>query len=330
MAVREPPRGVPSVTAGVSGPADRRSTGEQPHETPGTSSPFALLKVLGALGGQITLLTALLFYFGWARTAAEAQYLGFDASALQLSTTDYVLRSVDTLFLPLLLLAAVVFSVHIAHPHIVSWCHDRMDGSLFWLRIAIPLILVTFPLAAWGATRPAPQWWRLVMPLSVTIAVVLCLYVALIVRDLRQQGSASPADSALQRAAASKHEPQPLWLTLQGTLAIALVALCLFWTIGRFATLEGNSVAANFVSSIQQQNAPTVTVLSKYDLRVGDLGVHATQFNDGGTFHFEYQGLVLFTRSGGNFFLLPLGWTYEHPRVIVVPDNDEVRIYYVH
>jgi hypothetical protein len=329
MAIREPPTGTPPVTASVQGRVDRASTAEQPNETSGITSPSALLKVLGAVGGQITLLTALLFYFGWARTAAQTQYLGFDASALQLSTTDYVLRSVDTLFLPLFLLAAVLIGVQIAHPHIVSWCHTRKDRFLAWLRIAMPLILVTFPLAAWAATRPAPQWWKPVMPLSVTIAIVLCVYIALLARDLRQQSSAPSADAVRQRAAANKHERQPWWSTLQGTLAIALVVLSLFWTIGRFATLEGNSVAANFVSSIQRQDAATVTVLSKYDLRIDDLGVHTTRFSDGGAFRFEYQGLVLFTRSGGNFFLLPLGWTYEHPRVIVIPDNDEVRIYYV-
>jgi hypothetical protein len=305
------------------------STAEQSNETSGITSPSALLKVLGAVGGQITLLTALLFYFGWARTAAEAQYLGFDASALQLSTSDYVLRSVDTLFLSLFLLAAAMIGVQIAHPHIVSWCHNRIDRFHAWLRVAIPLILLMFPLAAWAATRRAPQWWRLVMPLSVTIAVVLCLYIALLARALRQLGSAPSADAALQHAAAQKHEPQSWWPTLQGTLAIALVVLCLFWTIGRFAAVVGDSVAANFVSSIQHQDAAAVTLLSKYDLRIDDLGVHTTRFGDGGTFRFEYQGLVLFIRSGGNFFLLPLGWTYEHPRVIVIPDNDEVRIYYV-
>jgi hypothetical protein len=108
------------------------------------------------------------------------------------------------------------------------------------------------------------------------------------------------------------------------------VVLCLFWTIGRFANVEGDSVAANFVSTIQSQNAATVMVLSKYDLRIGDLGVQTTRFGDGGTFRFEYQGLVLFIRSGGNFFLLPVGWTYEHPRVIVLPDNGDIHIYYVH
>ena len=85
----------------------------------------------------------------------------------------------------------------------------------------------------------------------------------------------------------------------------------------------------NFISSVRDQNAPTVTVLSKYDLRISDLGVYTTRFSDGGTFRFEYQGLVLFIRSGGNFFLMPLGLTYEHPRVIVIPDKVEVRLYYV-
>jgi len=267
MAVGESPTGATSGTAGVPGPADKSSTAEpQPNETTDTTSPSASLKVLGAVGGQITLLTFLLFYFGWARTAAEAQYLGFDASALQLSTSDYVLRSVDTLFLPLFLLAAALIGVQIVHPHIVSWCYNLTKRHVCRLRIAILLILVMFPLAGWVATRPALQWWPLVMPLSVTSAILLCLYIALLARVLRQRGSALSTDAALQRATAQKHEPQPLWPMLRGTWAIALVVLCLFWTIGRFANMIGDSAAAKFVSSIQHQDAITVTVVSKYDL----------------------------------------------------------------
>jgi hypothetical protein len=329
MAVGKSPTGVTPAAGGVPSPVDRPSTSErQPDETADITSLSGFLKVLGAVGGQITLLTALLFYFGWARTAAEAQYLGFDASALQLSTSDYVLRSVDTLFLPLFLLTAVVIGVQIAHPRIVSWCHDHINRFPGWLRIAIPLILVMFPLAGWIATRPAPQWWPLVMPLSVTIAVLLSLYIALLVRALQQRESTS-TDAALPRATVQKHQLQPWWPVIRGTSAIALVILCLFWTIGRFANVMGDTAAANFVSSVQNQNAATVMILSKYDLRMGDLGVHTTQFSGRATFPFEYQGLVLFIRSGGNFFLLPLGWTYEHPRVIVIPDNDQVRVYYV-
>src|SRR5690349_15922216 len=109
--------------AGIRGAADGPRTAEPLDETSGITSS-ALLKVLGAVGGQIALLTALLFYFGWARTTAEARYLGFDASALGLSTSDYVLRSADTLFLSLFLLAAVLIGVQAAHPHIVALCHN--------------------------------------------------------------------------------------------------------------------------------------------------------------------------------------------------------------
>lgn len=316
--------------AGIRVAADRSRTAEQLDETAGITSSSAPLKVLGVVGGQIALLTALLFYFGWTRTAAEARYLGFDASALGLSTSDYVLRSADTVFLSLFLLAAVLIGVQIAHPHIVAWCDNFRERLLGWLRVAIPLTLVAFPLAGWAATRPARQWWQLVMPLSITAAVLLGLYMALLARALQRPDPAPPADAALLRTSPQRYDPPSWWWTLRGTLTIALVILCLFWTIGRFATVEGNNDAANFISSVQDQNAPTVTVLSKYDLRISDLGVYTTRFNDGGTFRFEYQGLVLFIRSGGNFFLMPLGWTYEHPRVIVIPDNDEVRLYYVH
>jgi len=56
-----------------------------------------------------TVITALLFYFGWAQTSALFGRLGIDQSALGFTVQDYMLRSVNSTFRPLsvVLLAAV-------------------------------------------------------------------------------------------------------------------------------------------------------------------------------------------------------------------------------
>src|SRR5215207_3386693 len=64
-----------------------------------------------------TVITALLFYFGWAQTNALFGRLGIDQSALGFTVQDYMLRSVNSTFRPLslVLLAAVAgLSAHIA------------------------------------------------------------------------------------------------------------------------------------------------------------------------------------------------------------------------
>src|SRR3954447_6016069 len=54
-------------------------------------------KLLAALGPP-TVVGALLYYFGWARTHSLFSYFGIDADSIGLSTTDYVLRSASAVW----------------------------------------------------------------------------------------------------------------------------------------------------------------------------------------------------------------------------------------
>ena len=49
---------------------------------------------------QSTILTGLLFYFGWAQASANLGHFGVDVSILQLSVTDFLLRSVPVFVVP--------------------------------------------------------------------------------------------------------------------------------------------------------------------------------------------------------------------------------------
>src|SRR5215212_1056114 len=56
---------------------------------------------LGLVAAPLTLITALLIYIGWARTAEVYRYFGVDLSFVELSNQDYVLRSIDGIYIPL-------------------------------------------------------------------------------------------------------------------------------------------------------------------------------------------------------------------------------------
>src|SRR4051812_24496015 len=65
--------------------------------------------ILGALttfGPPVTIVTALMLYFGWARSQRQAQAMGVDVSLFGYSTQDYVLRSISTLYIPMVVTAA--------------------------------------------------------------------------------------------------------------------------------------------------------------------------------------------------------------------------------
>ena len=69
--------------------------------------PLDLMKFITSIGSPIALATALLFYFGWVRSEEQARAFGADASVFAMSTQDYVLRSVNVLFFPLILMFLV-------------------------------------------------------------------------------------------------------------------------------------------------------------------------------------------------------------------------------
>jgi len=94
-----------------------------PAEPAPPASPFAgfsrLVRILGQFVAPTTLLTALLFYFGWAHVYWFFDYFGVDSSILAPSTREYVMRSVDALFIPLIAVAVVGLALmwgHLALP----------------------------------------------------------------------------------------------------------------------------------------------------------------------------------------------------------------------
>ena len=89
-------------------------------ETETSSSLFGsegrrLLSVLAAVIAPATLITALAYYFGYRRERAFAGFFGIDVSALGFSTNDYVLRSVDSLFVPVSVVLLVAFAAVFLH-----------------------------------------------------------------------------------------------------------------------------------------------------------------------------------------------------------------------
>src|SRR4051794_15967597 len=74
------------------------------------------LRAAGALAvGQLGIITALAFYFGWTHTQAYLRYFGLDTSLVQYTTTDYVLRSVGASYWPLMALGSstvIALAIH--------------------------------------------------------------------------------------------------------------------------------------------------------------------------------------------------------------------------
>ncbi|MFI7442746.1 hypothetical protein [Nonomuraea indica] len=55
-----------------------------------SASDLPIVRILGAIVAPTTVLTAILFYFGWSRAYWFHDYFGVDATLLGLTTQDYL------------------------------------------------------------------------------------------------------------------------------------------------------------------------------------------------------------------------------------------------
>ena len=266
--------------------------------------------VISAVGPPLTVATALLFYFGWARADAQAAYMGLNVSLFGYSVQDYLLISINALFVPLvsILVLAVVW---LALDRWLRRCiaEDRgrsvivrtagIAALLSGLLVGISLLLAIVERARAALYTPY------LMALGVLVAT-WCVHLRRLGRD-----GTRPALTTEQRA-------------VETTLVLSIVTLLLFWGTADFAQALGRRLAVDYEQGVQFM--PRAEVYSPTPLGIGSAAV--TEVNVGTTDAalYRYDGLRLLVLSGGRFFFLHDGWTPQNGTVIVLPDDNSVRI----
>ncbi|HEV8528360.1 MAG TPA: hypothetical protein VGS60_12550 [Actinomycetes bacterium] len=258
-----------------------------------------LVRLLADIGVVIGAVTAVLYYFGWVRTRFQAQQLGFDVTALNLTTTDYLLKSLNVLFVPLILLVIGVLVLHQAHRRFVAPALAAARPARA-LRIARLLSWAWAPLALAGAVLLLTPFNGYAIPLTLTLSILLALYG----RSIRR--------------AATGVDPWPM--TMRVIVAI-LLALAVFWSTERVARTMGEAFGADFAADPTQ--LPAVVVYSGKDLRLDGAGAAAESMPDSNAaYQFRYTGLFLLERSGDRYFFIT-----DHPgRVVILRETDDVRM----
>jgi hypothetical protein len=99
------------------------------------------------------------------------------------------------------------------------------------------------------------------------------------------------------------------------------VVISLFWAASEYARALGRGRSALLEATLPYR--PGVTVFSTQPLHLEGAGVDATPVEGS---QYRYDGLRLFIRSGGKYFLLPEQWSAASGRAIVLPDNDRMRV----
>ena len=254
--------------------------------------------------------TAVLYYFGYVREGVLFAYFGVDLGSVKFSTTDYLVESAGTVFLPLATVLIGGLVVVIVH-HLLAYLLTRVKHRwrrVAWLTVgAITLILLVF-----GIVGLQLRAHPLISPLAAPVALL---------------GGALLLEYTVEMLRVYESIPDQLEVTFASTrilrrgLVIALVLVAAFWATATVAKERGTDAAKAIEVSLPLD--PQAIVYSHDRLQITGFGVNLERLDaTDSAYHFRYNGLRTLIHKGGYWFLLPVGWTHNNgSTVIVLPDS---------
>ena len=285
--------------------------------SPQTPAGIDAVHVFLAFLPPVTLITGLLFYFGWVRVDEQARALHQRDVVFSYSTSDYVLRSVDALFFPLLVLAATAVAMLLVHRQVQRALADgsaQWAGVTGWVLAGVGAALLLFGLAyaaGWfnRTSRPQALFPDVAGPIAIGLGAILLAYGGW----LRAQVRGRPAS-----------EPVLWWqrVAVSGAVA-AIIALTLFWAVGNFARVRGDELAAYVQDTYRSY--PGVTVYAAKDLGLQEDARLTTDQRSEVQYPFRYTCLRLLDHVGGVWYLLPEDWDINH-KLIMLTDDPGMRV----
>lgn len=298
-----------------------------------------VVKLFGTVIAPTTLLTALLFWFGWQRGFWFYDYFGVDTSLLGLTTADYLVLSVDGLFVPLVVLACLVLLAIWGRPLVRR--QSAIGPSVLLICGSILALLGLIAMFV-EAVRDVIE---LAAPLSLAAGVLLLSYANHLRRTPSEtdtkadtkadakplsppvatsgrQADAKPVRMAGSKVGAEELSPRRM---AEWAAVFSLVGICLFWATNDYSSAVGRTRAEQFVGELP--TVPNAVVYSTGELNVGGRGVTETACTGSKALYaFRYDGLKLVLQSNDQYLLLPAAWTPADGIAVLLPRNDNVRL----
>jgi hypothetical protein len=297
----------------------------------------------------VTVLSALLFYFGYVSSRSQYEYFGIDVDTIGLGTRDYVMRSPQPLLMPLLALALVGIGLLVVHTSVrrrvgtavagmaeedparaaeaagvVGSAKHLARGAVVAgsavLGIGIALLFSYAQLRDWA-------FYNLVTPLMITVGTALIAYGSR-VQDLIRRWSAPPTSDvvAVPIAPSLRYGHRSELLRRASRLLLYLVITAgIFWTTATVAQWSGRGLAQYQAQHLDQ--LPSVILDTKERLFLRSPGIEETQLpaSQGQTFHYRYRNLRLLIHGNDRMFLVPNQWSASDTTLVVVLDGS-VRV----
>jgi hypothetical protein len=295
---------------------EERAETEPPDLGAGDALP-RVLKAAGAVIAPTTVITALLLYFGQLHAYAFFWHFGVNFTVLDLTPTDFLVRSADGLFVPIAVAAATLLVALWAHRFVV---HRLTAGTSFRiLHVVAPVaggvgaLLVGFA----AVLVIDPDLRRAFVPelggLALAAGVLLLVYA---VRLARQEWNRRLPPGVPRIRGTGLAE----WAA-----AFVLVTVGLFWAVNSYATGVGYGRALELRRELP--GWPDAVLFSERSLSLAADGVTEVRCEDAeAAYRFRYDGLKLVQQAGGHYLLLPATWTPDDGSAFLIPRSGSVRL----
>jgi hypothetical protein len=265
--------------------------------------------------GPISIVTALLYYYGYVTAYAEYAYFGVNLELLNYSSADYVLRSPASLFAPLLVLLVLVGLGYRAHVSLAGWdlqtTHPRRAKVIFWVAIVGGAALLFR--AALGIVDGSLSAHELIgtTPIALALGTLLALY-SFRFRPARQPIS-RPGHTPIAISAVA-------W-----AIGWCFVIASLFWLVNSFASAYGRGVGQDIQKDLINQPEVILHTQSRLVVEAEGLspsGVLCESSIDSKEYPYRYINLRLLATSADSYILVPVTWTEDRGIVIIVKKSD--------
>jgi len=264
---------------------------------------------LSSFVAPVTLITALLFYFGYVSSRTFFAYFGVDVDVLGLSNQAFVMRSPGALFVPLVIALILAAGLVVGHrllrkrlKNADATVRTRVVAVIAWTGIGLILAGLVLALlwGVFGGWELAP----LVTPLLLAVGAGLAAYAASTARALRG-GSEGRSVVVL--------------------LVVAMVAGA-FWATATLAEWWGRGQARALAADLA--SLPAVVLDTQERMFPGNDAILFQELEpheEGQMYRYRYHGLRLLVQGGGRLFLVPDQWSPD-ASTLVVPYDDSVRV----
>jgi hypothetical protein len=287
--------------------------------TEGTGNLKPILETIAGVLAPITVITGLLYYFGWVRTAAIFSHFGVDQRILAYSVDDYLLRSAGVAFRPLafvLIGVATLAAVWYGLEYVANRPSRVRPAALLLFTVATGLLGYGISVLFGLLQVRKPLWAAIALALGVMTAELAFSFLARLDVSPSTGTALALGTRPTNRAAVARRR----------LLTGASLVLALFWSTAIYAQLSGERLAAAWARDPRVR--PSATILSEKDLKLDGRGIVVTRLSSVGEgFEYRYEGFRLLIYSNSRWFLYPDNWNSDPlATVIVLRDEPSVRV----